>query len=244
MTEQTRRPRTAETGGWAFDEEVSHVFDDMLRRSIPQYGIMRGLVYEVGRAFVQPGTAVVDLGCSRGEAVAPFVEEFGADVRFVGVEVSPPMREACRERFAAEIEAGTFELLDLDLRERYPDVAASLTLSVLTMQFTPIEYRHGLVQDVFDRTVPGGALVLVEKVLGRSAQTETLLTGLYHTLKRANGYAQEEIDRKRLQLEGVLVPVTAAWNEELLRTAGFGVVECFWRYLNFAAWVAVRDPRA
>ena len=40
------------------------------------------------------------------------------------------------------------------------------------------------------------------------------------------------------------MPVTAAWNEELLRTAGFGVVECFWRYLNFAAWVAVRDPRA
>jgi tRNA (cmo5U34)-methyltransferase len=43
-----------------------------------------------------------------------------------------------------------------------------------------------------------------------------------------------------LSLEGVLVPVTAAWNEYLLRSAGFSHVDCFWRWMNFAAWVAVK----
>jgi hypothetical protein len=38
----------------------------------------------------------------------------------------------------------------------------------------------------------------------------------------------------------VLVPVSAAANEELLRGAGFDAVECVWRCLNFAAWVAVK----
>ncbi|MGH3921557.1 MAG: hypothetical protein ACRDS1_01640 [Pseudonocardiaceae bacterium] len=42
-------------------------------------------------------------------------------------------------------------------------------------------------------------------------------------------YTQEEIDRKRLSLEGVLVPVTAKWNVEMLRAAGFQQVDCFWR---------------
>ena len=56
-----------------------------------------------------------------------------------------------------------------------------------------------------------------------------------------NGYSAEEIERKRLSLEGVLVPVTARMNEDLLRSAGFDQVDCFWRWANFAGWLAIRD---
>ena len=58
--------------------------------------------------------------------------------------------------------------------------------------------------------------------------------------ERANGYTQEAIDRKRLSLEGVLVPLTERENTALLRDAGFAAVEMFWRHLNFAAWLAVK----
>lgn len=68
-----------------------------------------------------------------------------------------------------------------------------------------------------------------------------LLGELHHDEKRAAGYSEDEITRKALQLEGALVPVTAAWNVDLLRSAGFRDVDCFWRSLNFAAWVAVRS---
>ncbi len=44
-------------------------------------------------------------------------------------------------------------------------------------------------------------------------------------------------------LEGVQVPVTAKWNEDLLRAAGFRNVECYWRWMNFAAWVAVKPAK-
>jgi tRNA (cmo5U34)-methyltransferase len=60
-------------------------------------------------------------------------------------------------------------------------------------------------------------------------------------LKAEHGYSREEIDRKRFSLEGVLVPVTARWNEELLAAAGFDQIDCFWRWMNFAGWVAVRE---
>jgi tRNA (cmo5U34)-methyltransferase len=39
------------------------------------------------------------------------------------------------------------------------------------------------------------------------------------------------------------VPVTAGWNEEMLRGAGFQEIDCFWRWLNFAGWVAVKSGR-
>jgi tRNA (cmo5U34)-methyltransferase len=219
---------------WQFDAEVTDAFDDMLARSIPQYQVMRQAVAEVGRRYVQPGTAIVDLGCSRGRALAPFVSEFPHN-EVIGVEVSAPMREACVAEFGDRV-----QVLDLDLRSAYPAQPASLTLCVLTLQFTPIEHRQRILDDAYNATVPGGALVLVEKVLGSDAHTDKLMVELYYALKQRNGYTEQAIERKRLSLEGVLVPVTAKWNEELLRSAGFRRVECFWRWMNFAAWVAVR----
>jgi tRNA (cmo5U34)-methyltransferase len=227
-------------GPWAFDDEVTQVFDDMLERSIPHYATMRGLVFELGRQFLAAGGTVVDLGCSRGGALAPFVATFGDRATYVGVEVSRPMLDACRKRFASHIAAGNMSLFDLDLRAGYPDVEATLTLSVLTLQFVPIEHRPRIVRDVYDHTTPGGAFVLVEKVLGRSAKTDQLMRDLYYDVKRANGYGDEEIERKRLSLEGVLVPVASAWNEDLLARGGFDDIECFWRCLNFAAWIAIK----
>jgi 4-aminobutyrate aminotransferase/(S)-3-amino-2-methylpropionate transaminase len=38
----------------------------------------------------------------------------------------------------------------------------------------------------------------------------------------------------------VLVPLTARWNEEALLSAGFREVDSFWRWMNFAGWVAVK----
>jgi tRNA (cmo5U34)-methyltransferase len=108
------------------------------------------------------------------------------------------------------------------------------------LQFTPIEYRQTILQRVYDSLLPGGAFVLVEKVLGDSSEIDTMMVDLYYKLKAENGYNKEQIERKRLSLEGVLVPVTASWNIELLRSAGFRKVDCFWRWMNFAGWVAIK----
>lgn len=41
-------------------------------------------------------------------------------------------------------------------------------------------------------------------------------------------------------LEGVLVPVQSNWNVDMMKKAGFRIVDQFWGYLNFAGWVAVK----
>lgn len=227
-------------GRWKFDAEVTHVFDDMLARSIPQYEVMRHSVFELACRFVQPGATIVDLGCSRGEALSPLIDRFGAHNRFVGIEVSEPMLQSARERFEGLINCSVVAIQNMDLRTSYPAEHACVTLSVLTLQFIPIEYRQRILRDVYNHTLSGGAFILVEKVLGTSAELNALMVEQYYGLKGENGYTSEQIERKRLSLEGVLVPVTAAWNEELLRTAGFSHVDCFWRWMNFAGWIAIK----
>lgn len=241
LVEQQKVDHTLPAGKWSFDSDVTEVFDNMLARSIPQYEVMRQACFDLGCDFIRPHTDIVDLGCSRGEAIAPFVDRYGAHNRFVGLEVSGPMLEAAKARFEGLIRSGVVDIRYCDLRTEYPPVSASLTLSILTLQFTPIEYRQRIVRNIYNHTIPGGALILVEKVLGTTADIDSLMVKRYYALKATNGYTVEEIERKRLALEGVLVPVTARWNEELLRAAGFSEVDCFWRWMNFAGWIAIRD---
>jgi len=228
-------------GRWSFDQDVTACFDDMLERSIPQYEVMRAAVGSLAKRFRVPKTDIVDLGASRGEAIAPFVEEFGAGNRFIAVEVSEPMLAVLRERFHKGIEGGFVKVRDDDLRNGFPpSVRASVVLCVLTLQFVPIEHRQRVVRDIFSALLPGGALLLVEKVLGSDAELDAAMVGEYLEMKRRNGYSEEDIQRKKLSLEGVLVPLTAEWNETLLRRCGFSRLDCFWRWMNFAGWVAVK----
>ena len=225
---------------WEFDGEVTNAFDDMLRRSIPQYEMMRQLVYEVGCEFVQTFSHIIDLGCSRGESIAPFMDKFGTQVHYIGVDTSGPMLAVCRDRFKRLIKDGIVTISNVDLRHDFPKYPASLTLAILTVQFIPIEYRLQLLDRIYQNLHPGGAFIMVEKVMGASAVIDRDFTNLYLRLKSINGYSQEQIDRKKMSLEGVLVPLPAGVNEDFLKRVGFKQIDCFWRWLNFAGWVAVK----
>ena len=115
-----------------------------------------------------------------------------------------------------------------------------LVIASLTLQFTPIEYRWNILQSVYDSLNDGGALIMVEKILGSNAHIDNILVNEYYNIKRENGYSEELIQNKRKSLEGVLVPLTSEFNEHLLTMCGFKEIDCFWRCLNFCAWVAIK----
>ena len=220
---------------WEFNEEVANVFDNMLERSIPQYDVMRELVKRIGFKYVQLGSTIVDIGCSNGNAVDPFVKSYNMDCNYLLLDVSEPMLEKCKEKF------GFLDgIMNYDITKGIPKTDASLVLSILTLQFTPIEYRQKIVQSIYDNLREDGAFILVEKVLGNTNEIDEVFVNEYYQMKSENAYTREQIQNKRKSLEGVLVPITAKWNEELLRSAGFRKIDCFWRCLNFAGWIAIK----
>jgi tRNA (cmo5U34)-methyltransferase len=227
------------SGPWQFDSNVTKVFDDMLARSIPSYIEMRDLTTQLACRYAVDQTAIIDLGCSRGGSLAPIIEKRGNLNQYIGVEVSQAMREACLSRFS-DLNGIDIQVLDLDLRTDFPKTPSSVVLSVLTLQFIPIEYRQEILSKAYDSLIPGGIFVLVEKILGADAHSNGTLVDLYYSMKGKNGYTEEQINTKRKSLEGVLVPVTADWNVQLLESAGFKHVDAFWRNLNFAGWMAVK----
>ncbi|SKG08343.1 methyltransferase domain-containing protein [Mycobacteroides abscessus] len=227
---------TVPDGRWMFNGEVAEVFDNMLQRSIPNYHTMRAAVFDLGRRFVSDEPYVVDIGASRGEAIAPFVTQCSGKGKFIAVESASSMAEVLRTRFAND----NVDVHEADIRRYCPDGPIDVVLVILTLQFIPIEHRQKVIRKLYERIRPGGAMILVEKILGGDSEINELMVDLYYELKLHNGYTREDIDRKALSLEGVLVPVTSRWNEELLNSAGFSSVECFWRWMNFSGWIAVK----
>ena len=242
-------------GPWEFDESVAASFDDMLERSIPDYRKMRAAVNAIAipslslqmrpPAFVGPNKvevdSVLDAGCSNGLALRgldKYATEHGHTIeRLVGIDMSAPMLERARR-----VSDDRYDIRYHDLRDHLPFHGGEfdVVLCVLTLQFTPMVHRNRII-DEFHRVLrPGGRLILVEKIIGATSRLDQDMIAIYHDHKRDMGYTEEQIERKRLSLEGVLDPLLACWNENILHSARFDEVDCFWRWMNFAGWVAVK----
>lgn len=225
-------------GKWEFNKEVAECFDDMLSRSIPQYDVMRKLTTDLASQFAIPYTNVVDLGCSRGGAIRDLMNVLNPDIHLIGIDCSKEMIDEAVKAFKG---FNNVDFIYHDLRTGFPQIGyPSVILSVLTLQFIPVEYRQKIIKDIYNCLRPGGAFLFIEKVLGNSSEHEETFTKLYYNLKNSNGYSYEDIKRKRYNLEGVLVPSSAYWNEEMLRTAGFKKIDVFWKWLNFCGLIAIK----
>ena len=233
------------TGKWTFDASVTEHFDVMLQNSIPSYDTMRSLTFQLGKHFVQPGTNVIDVGSSRGAALQPFVDmDSLGQVRpnLYALEISEPMLEVLRDRFKnkAHVHVMPYDLRKIDSLTPFQPQSASVVLSILTILFTPLDYRLKILNAIYDSLRPGGAFLFVEKVLGNSHAINEVMIEQYYELKAANGYSYEDIQRKRASLEGVQVMMTADWTENMLKSVGFKQVDVFYRHLNFCGWIAVK----
>lgn len=226
---------------WEFNESVADCFENMLERSIPQYDVMRESVVQMSDIFLQKSKypLLVDIGCSDGLMIQRFYDKYGDGIKIIGVDVSEPMLNKAKKRFS---NADNITIKSCDLRNDFPihTKQADVITSILSIQFIPIEYRQDIIQEIYNKLKDGGSFIFVEKVLGETSEINRLMVSNYYEMKSKNGYSRDSIERKRLSLEGVLVPCTSNWNIELLKQAGFRKIDTFWRWMNFAGYIAIK----
>ena len=117
---------------------------------------------------------------------------------------------------------------------------ASFIVLNWTLQFIPAEDRQKLLQNVAAALLPGGALLLSEKICFDQPAQQTLLTDLHHDFKRAHGYSDLEIAQKRTAIENRLTPETLAAHTRRLEQVGFQVVAPWFQCFNFVSILAIK----
>src|SRR5699024_7708334 len=153
----------------------------MLERSIPDYHVMRNLVSEVTCKYATDDTAILDLGCSTGGDIQKSVKQLPKN-HFIGIEVSEPMREIAKNNFKNN---ENVTILNTDINNNLPktNMDISIILSILNIQFTPIEHRLNIIKRIYNALSKDGVFIFVEKVLGNTADLDNLFVDLYYKMK-------------------------------------------------------------
>lgn len=224
-----------------FSAKVAQVFDDMVNRSVPFYGEIQRMVAELAADHAQEGTLVYDLGCSTGTTMIGMDALVPAAIPFVGMDESEDMAAKCQEKLVAAGLTRPYQLQVADLHGQVEIKNASVVVLCLTLQFIRPIYRERLLKKIAEGMVPGGALILVEKVITESSQFNRNFIKHYYNYKRRNQYSELEISQKREALENVLIPYKLSENIHMLRETGFSTTETFFKWYNFSGLVAVKQ---
>jgi tRNA (cmo5U34)-methyltransferase len=226
----------AEPSQFSFNEAVVDVFPDMIQRSVPGYGTVVRMTGVLTEQYAKEGTHVYDLGCSLGESIRAAELAIGDRAcHLIGVDNSPAMIAKVREEMRP-LSKIVWHLSDITQMEFK---TASVVIMNFTLQFIPIHERLKLLKQIRSAMVPGGLLILSEKLTMPDAEMNQLMVELHHDFKRSQGYSDLEIAQKRDAIDNVLIPETAEVHRTRLAEAGFSRSSIWFQCLNFASFIAI-----
>ena len=240
MTEQVRDNiyATKEALPFVFDADVSRVFEDMIKRSVPGYGLTLQMITEIAALYAQNNSKLYDLGCSLGAstlAMAHGIKASGCQV--IGVDNSQAMVNKCVEyvkQSPVPVTVVHGDIQDVQFED------ASVVVLNFTLQFIPKEQRLALIKHIYEGMRRGGVLVLSEKVSFDDAFEQQQHIMLHESFKKAQGYSEMEVSRKRQAIENVLVPEAIEAHHARLQAAGFEKSQVWFQCFNFVSMLAYK----
>lgn len=204
-------PGATPTGGWDDPTQVTWYLDRI--GDLPPRVAGEELLAELLPAAP---VSLLDLGCGDGRLAALALAARPSLARVVVVDVSPPMLERARRRFAGD---GRVDVRRWDIAE---PVTALGTFDVIVSGFAihhvDDDRKRALYAEVADQLRPGGLFANLEVV---ASATPALHAAFLAAIGRT---ADDPEDR--------LAPVGDQL--EWLRQAGLVEVDCVWRWRGFA----------
>lgn len=230
----------SEHGLFTFDDSVARVFPDMIKRSVPGYPTIVSMTGLLAGKYALPGSSLYDLGCSLGASTLAMRQNIRQpDCRIISVDNSAAMLERCQNIIDTDTHDTPVTLTCADVQA--VDISnASVVVLNFTLQFIARELRDKVIGDIYQGLLPGGVMVLSEKVTFEDPHLDELNIELHHQFKRANGYSDLEVARKRSALETVLQPETLTQHKQRIANAGFSSCDVWFQCFNFASLVALK----
>jgi tRNA (cmo5U34)-methyltransferase len=178
---------------------------------------------------------------SQGEYAGLLVTVQVGGARIIAVDNSGDMIRQLKKTIQSANGSGA-----LEVHPRHQDILeirienASVVVLGFTLQFVEPSSRLGLLKNIAAGLNPGGIMVLSEKIRFEDALEQELQTAWHHDFKRAQGYSDLEIARKRDALENVMKPDCVQKHMDRMLEAGFGRVYQWFQGFNFVSMVAFK----
>ena len=83
-----------------FDEEVTRVFEDMIKRSVPGYTLMLEMLSVISAKYITEESQCYDLGCSLGASTLAIQHNAPANSLIIAIDNSEAMIEQCKKNIS------------------------------------------------------------------------------------------------------------------------------------------------
>jgi tRNA (cmo5U34)-methyltransferase len=227
-----------EINEFAFDDSVARVFPDMLKRSVPGYGTLISMIGVLANQYIKPDSNIYDLGSSLGAATLAVQQNIQYDnCTIYAVDSSEDMIERSKDIFKESQNTARIIPLYSDIRDVEIHNASMVILN-LTLMFIDKEEREGLLKKIKKGMIPGGVIVLSEKIKFEDAFKQKEFKTIHENFKQMNGYSEMEISQKRTAIENYLVSDSPNEHLERLSNAGFMNSQMWFQCLSFASFIA------
>ncbi len=226
---------------FAFDEQVVHVFPNMISRSVPGYWEVNQKTAVWAKSFYQPNTTIYDLGASLGAASWGTTQLCDGEPRIIAVEKSVAMVQRLKENLDAssEILPHNISVLQADICDVEFE-PSSVMISNYCLQFIAPQKRTEVLKRIFDALLPGGVLLMAEKIAMPTTDADLQVRALHHKWKQEQGYSLTEIERKSRSIANVMPVDTLEVHQHRLESLGFSTIVQWAQHFNFVALLAVK----
>ncbi|WWO95462.1 MAG: carboxy-S-adenosyl-L-methionine synthase CmoA [Candidatus Dasytiphilus stammeri] len=231
---------------WSFDEDVTQVFSNMIKRSIPGYSIIINMIGKLSQKFVKNHTQIYDLGCSLGDIAISIQKNLQANkskgCQIIAIDNSPSMITQLKQKIKQQktIYSTIIKIIENDINKSIIRNASMVVLN-FTLQFIPLEKREHLLKSIFAGLNSEGVLIISEKFKFNNYRIDQIITNLYYDFKKNHGYSDFEIIQKQNLLKKVMIIETIENQIKTLQKIGFVHVDLWFQYLNFGSLIAIKN---
>ncbi|MGA2141292.1 MAG: class I SAM-dependent methyltransferase [Brevinematales bacterium] len=215
--------------------ETAAKYDEQRKFFIPcfedYYSIGASLLEKTGKTF----KSILDLGAGTGLLTKYLFDRFPA-AHFTLVDISDKMMELSRQRFEG---LENFDYVISDYSRELPTGKFDLIASGLSIHHLEDDYKSRLYNALYNNLEGGGYLLNLDQFNAGSDMVNDLYKEFWLEYISKSGIDENEkalwLARRKLDREN-----TIDATKNMLRQAGFEIVECVYSYMKFGVIMAVK----
>lgn len=211
-------------------------YDANITKTIPYYKIIQEESLRIIAGLQHTPKSWLDAGCGTANLAAQAIQQFPS-CRFTLSDPSAPMLEIAKDKLAEHdctFLAGGTESLSLEPQ------SFDVITACLSHHYASKADKVNIVDNCYQALRTGGVYLTIETVLKDSKLAVDTGVELWRLAQIKAGKTEEAANKHVSRLGTELAPITIHEHFELLKNAGFKVVELYWLSGMQAAFYAVK----
>lgn len=232
------------SGGWEFNKDVVDVFDDHVKKNVPNYELIQKIVVDLSDWLVTDESNIVDIGASTGTTARLIsLRHPKRKVNFYLYDIEQEMLDAAKEKNSNHIGFHKFSYICSDMtKHKASHKDSDLNILLFTLQFIPRQDRSKLLKTIAEATrFKTGKIIIAEKLEQETGLWQEIANEITWDYKKDNGIDDSVIRAKARSLRGVLIPLKEKDLVELIENSGWKNVLCLYKFHNWAVYTAEVD---